>query len=223
MMSQQELFAGTNFSHNLQKAIYTDISQLVRIFPSINPYRSKIKSEVKILIQGSLTICINGEKSSMPINIMLPDCFPSCCPIVQIPQTPGKIIIPSNVLMNNGCVLVEQIYNWVPCKSILPDLIFTIIRYFGMNPPFQQQSTASIKTHAHHHNALKPKNHIYDKNISSSGKNETHLSGKELVNKSQETQTSLINNKKLPSPSNSEKVVLASNNSMMINSVERKL
>lgn len=139
MLSQQELFAGTPFSPQLQTAIYKDITQLVSLFPTVLPYRYQGPNGVSVLIQGTVTIQLNGQNTPMPINIMIPNGFPNAVPIAQIPQTPGKIIIPSYALQPDGIILVDRFYRWVPRQSTLPLFMYSVIQYFSNNPPFQQQ------------------------------------------------------------------------------------
>jgi hypothetical protein len=132
-----DLFKDTRFAENIRGAISRDITALVQFFPGLRAFRYVGAKGVKILLQGSVSITMNGADFAMPLNMSLPDSFPDAPPSVQIPTPPGYAIIPSAYLRADGYVFTEKFHKWVPRESRLPTFVHAITQQFSMSPPFK--------------------------------------------------------------------------------------
>lgn len=136
MSVDANLFKGTNFSPAYQRAISADISKLQAYFPNIRSQNYPQQPYSRILLQGFTNINYNGTEYPLPINMMLPEEFPSKPPITQLFFPPTIPITQSTYLSADGVVATEKIIPWVPKKTTLPNFVKAITTFFSQYPPY---------------------------------------------------------------------------------------
>ena len=144
-MNNPNLFVGTNFTTNYQKAILSDIGQMLSFFPNIKALNYPKKPYHSILLQGFVLVQVGNSDVPFPINMMLPDNFPSSPPIVQIPFAQNIPFQTSQTFGPDKIVRTEKFYNWIPMKSTLPQFVNSIILYFSQYPPITPDVGAQLK------------------------------------------------------------------------------
>ena len=139
------IFQGTKFPPNFQKAIWIDICNLKKQFPNLIPVNLRSQPYSNVGIQGYIDINISGQISPLPLKLILTDTFPNTAPLVEIP-IPNQIPCSrSAVLLPNRAINVQAVMQWVPRQSTLPALVTAVGNYFCRFPPYNISYAVQVR------------------------------------------------------------------------------
>ena len=144
ILSKEQLFAGTHFAPNMQNAIYQDILAMRQYFPTIFPYHYQYPQYATVLLQGTIIIRIDQHDVQLPLSMAIPYDFPNSPPTTQIPVDRSLQLRRSPGLRQDGIVLTQTFYQWIPRQSRLFQFVSAIGQYFSNNPPFSYQDASRL-------------------------------------------------------------------------------
>ncbi|KAH0793181.1 nuclear transcription factor Y subunit beta-like [Histomonas meleagridis] len=135
---------GTRFDPQIAHAIYLDMQDMFRYYPTLRAYNYRYPSGNAVLIQGPLTIKIGGYDAVLPLSMVLPDQFPFAPPFASISVPNGFHLSSSYALQPNGTINTNAVFKWVPRQSRLSQIVYAIQKFFSDYPPYSLQQAQSL-------------------------------------------------------------------------------
>lgn len=134
----QSLFIGTRYDPKYVSAVCQDIANTTQHYPALSPQRVESGAYPYVQLTGRIPIALQGMPAEVPVNVILPDAFPRCTPIVQLCAPPGFVFAPIGV-QPNGVLALQSVHTWVFGQSTLPMLVAALARFLSTYPPTTYQ------------------------------------------------------------------------------------
>ena len=134
----QNLFYGTHYEEKFISPIFQDITNVMKYYPKLKPERVTTGTYPYVHLSGQINYVMQNISVEIPLNIILPDAFPKCEPIVQIFAPQGFQFSPIGI-QSNGVLPTQNIYPWQFTKSTLPLLVSAISNFFSTYSPTTYQ------------------------------------------------------------------------------------
>ncbi|KAH0793760.1 Ubiquitin-conjugating protein [Histomonas meleagridis] len=134
----QDIFAGTRYDPRFRVAIQKDMTSATEFFPGMKLERVMTAQYPYLQMSGTIPIVYQGTDIEIPLYVILPDQFPNCPPIVQIPIPQGFHLGNVPNLLPNGQFQVGFI-QYIPKQTLMPHFLDAISRYLSSYPPVTPQ------------------------------------------------------------------------------------
>jgi len=155
MNTQQVVAAVDSILYKLRcykdpQRVRNDVLEALRNYPSLQPRSAALASAQQmsqtpvLYLAGTIPIFYNNVQYNIPVSIWLTEAYPFAPPVCYVTPTPDMIIKPKHRHVDSqGMCYLPYLSTWNPTGSNLTNLITTMSKTFGLDPPVRSQAQSA--------------------------------------------------------------------------------